>query len=62
VDYAVVDGAPMLAGCLACISCEAERMMAGGDHEIVVARPVAGRMTEGASPLLFLRRGYSAAA
>ena len=62
VDYSVVDGVPTLSGCLACIGCEAEQMLAGGDHEIVVARPVAGRMTEGASPLLFLRRGYSAAA
>lgn len=62
VAYSVDDGLPRLAGSLACISCEAERMLAGGDHEIVVARPVAGRMTEGASPLLFLRRGYSAAA
>jgi flavin reductase (DIM6/NTAB) family NADH-FMN oxidoreductase RutF len=62
VEHSVVDGLPRLGGSLACISCEAEQVLAGGDHEIVVARPIAGRMTEGAAPLLFVRRGYSAAA
>jgi flavin reductase (DIM6/NTAB) family NADH-FMN oxidoreductase RutF len=61
LDFEVVDGAPMLAGCLASIRCEAERLLSGGDHEIVVARPLAGHTTE-ADPLIFFRRGYRAAA
>jgi flavin reductase (DIM6/NTAB) family NADH-FMN oxidoreductase RutF len=62
LDYAVADGAPVLGGCLATIRCEAEHMLSGGDHEIVVARPVAGQISEHASPLIFFRRGYQAAA
>jgi flavin reductase (DIM6/NTAB) family NADH-FMN oxidoreductase RutF len=61
LDYEIVDGAPMLGGCLASIRCEAERLLSGGDHEIVVARPLAGHTTE-AAPLIFFRRGYQAAA
>jgi 3-hydroxy-9,10-secoandrosta-1,3,5(10)-triene-9,17-dione monooxygenase reductase component len=61
LDYEIVDGAPMLDGTLASIRCEAERVLAGGDHEIVVARPVAGHTTE-VDPLIFFRRGYRAAA
>jgi flavin reductase (DIM6/NTAB) family NADH-FMN oxidoreductase RutF len=61
IDYEVVDGAPMLGGCLASIRCEAQRLLSGGDHEIVVARPLAGHTTE-ADPLIFFRRGYRAAA
>jgi 3-hydroxy-9,10-secoandrosta-1,3,5(10)-triene-9,17-dione monooxygenase reductase component len=59
--FEVIDGAPVLAGCLASIRCEAEHIMSGGDHEIVVARPLAGHTTE-AAPLIFFRRGYKAAA
>jgi 3-hydroxy-9,10-secoandrosta-1,3,5(10)-triene-9,17-dione monooxygenase reductase component len=59
--YDVVDGAPVLSGCLATIRCAADRMLSGGDHEIVVARPLAGHTTE-AAPLIFFRRGYQAAA
>jgi flavin reductase (DIM6/NTAB) family NADH-FMN oxidoreductase RutF len=61
VEYAVRNGAPVLAGCLATIGCEIERTLSGGDHEIVVARPLAGHTTE-AAPLIFFRRGYQAAA
>jgi flavin reductase (DIM6/NTAB) family NADH-FMN oxidoreductase RutF len=61
LDFDVVDGAPVLAGCLASIRCEAERIVPGGDHEIVVARPLAGHTTE-AAPLIFFRRGYKLAA
>jgi flavin reductase (DIM6/NTAB) family NADH-FMN oxidoreductase RutF len=58
VEYTLVDGAPVLAGCLASISCRTEHTLAGGDHEIVVARPVAARTREDARALVFYRRGY----
>jgi 3-hydroxy-9,10-secoandrosta-1,3,5(10)-triene-9,17-dione monooxygenase reductase component len=61
VEYAVVDGAPVLAGCLATISCRTEHTLAGGDHEIVVARPIAAQTREDASALVFYRRGYQPA-
>jgi 3-hydroxy-9,10-secoandrosta-1,3,5(10)-triene-9,17-dione monooxygenase reductase component len=61
LDYQVVDGTPVLGGCLATIRCEAEKVLSGGDHEIVVARPLAGHTTD-AAPLIFFRRGYQAAA
>jgi flavin reductase (DIM6/NTAB) family NADH-FMN oxidoreductase RutF len=58
VDYTLVDGLPVLGGCLATIRCEAEQVYSGGDHEIVVARPIAGQTADDAAPLIFFRRGY----
>lgn len=53
-----VDGVPVLESGLAWAVCEVEQEVAGGDHAVVVARPVAGGTGTGDAPLIFFRSGY----
>ena len=58
VEYEVVDGAPALAGCLAWIVCDVDQELPGGDHAILVARPLSGRTGSASKPLIFYRSAY----
>lgn len=52
-------GLPVLAGTVAHLECEVERIDEGGDHEILLGRVVShGRHDEAPDPLLFYRGAY----
>lgn len=53
-----VDGIPVLAGTLGWVVCDVEYEVEGGDHAVVVARPVDGDAGPGDAPLIFFRSGY----
>ena len=55
-------GAPQLDGALAVVDCEVQEHLEGGDHEIVLARPVDLAVAEHRSPLLHFRGAYGALA
>jgi flavin reductase (DIM6/NTAB) family NADH-FMN oxidoreductase RutF len=51
-------GAPILTGALAWLDCRLERRITAGDHEIVLARPVAGEiLAPDAAPLIYADTG-----
>jgi flavin reductase (DIM6/NTAB) family NADH-FMN oxidoreductase RutF len=58
LGYRLEHGVPILDGCLAWIACEVESEQPGGDHAIVLGRPLAGRSDAGAAPLVFFRSSY----
>jgi flavin reductase (DIM6/NTAB) family NADH-FMN oxidoreductase RutF len=58
IAYQLEAGAPIIEGCLAAVICEVDRMLDGGDHEIVIGRPLAGHVQESGEPLIFFRNGY----
>ena len=52
-------GGPRLVGCLAAIGCRIERMLDGGDHELVLGRVLALHRADGPfRPLLFFGGRY----
>lgn len=51
-------GAPVLGGTLAHLECELVAVYPGGDHDIVVGRPVEAGENPGLTPLLFFRSTY----
>lgn len=52
-------GLPVLAGTVAHLECEVERIDDGGDHEILLGRVVShGKHAEGPDPLLFYQGAY----
>jgi flavin reductase (DIM6/NTAB) family NADH-FMN oxidoreductase RutF len=55
--YTLIEGAPVLDGCSAWLVCAVEDELPGGDHAIVIGRPVRGASTE-QEPLIFFRGGY----
>lgn len=51
-------GAPVLSDALACLDCELTARVAAGDHEIIVAHIVGGRILDPeAEPLLYTETG-----
>jgi flavin reductase (DIM6/NTAB) family NADH-FMN oxidoreductase RutF len=51
-------GAPILTDALAWLECRLERRVAAGDHEIAIARPVAGELlAPDAAPLVYADTG-----
>ena len=58
VHHETVDGVPVLGGTLAWLACEVDHELDGGDHVIVVARPLSGGSRPDCSPLVFFRSGY----
>ncbi|MDQ3875015.1 MAG: flavin reductase, partial [Actinomycetota bacterium] len=58
IPYHVHDDVPVLDGCLAWIVCEVESEVPGGDHAIMLGRPLAGDEGSGGSPLVFFRSAY----
>jgi flavin reductase (DIM6/NTAB) family NADH-FMN oxidoreductase RutF len=55
------DGLPRLAGCLARLSCTAERVTDGGDHAILIGRVAALEWQAEGRPLLYFRGRFEAA-
>jgi 3-hydroxy-9,10-secoandrosta-1,3,5(10)-triene-9,17-dione monooxygenase reductase component len=58
VAHRDVEGAPVVDGALAWIVCAVQRELDGGDHAIVLGRPLAGGAREGAGPLVYFRSRY----
>lgn len=52
-----IGGVPLLAGCIAHFQCALERVLPGGDHQLILGRVVALEQFEG-DPLLFYAGGY----
>jgi 3-hydroxy-9,10-secoandrosta-1,3,5(10)-triene-9,17-dione monooxygenase reductase component len=61
VPYTLIEGVPVLDGTLATLVCEVDRVLAGGDHEIVIGHPTTCTARPDAEPLIFLRNGYTRA-
>ena len=60
VDNEMVEGVPVLGGVLAWLVCEVERELEGGDHAILIGRPLATGDDPDARPLLFFGGRYHA--
>jgi flavin reductase (DIM6/NTAB) family NADH-FMN oxidoreductase RutF len=51
-------GVPLLDGALACLECENERVLDGGDHTIYLGRVIEGAIVGNAKPLLYYQGAY----
>jgi 3-hydroxy-9,10-secoandrosta-1,3,5(10)-triene-9,17-dione monooxygenase reductase component len=60
VPHESVEGVPVLGGVVAWLVCELERELEGGDHAILIGRPLASGSDPDAEPLLFYGGGYHA--
>jgi flavin reductase (DIM6/NTAB) family NADH-FMN oxidoreductase RutF len=58
VPHELVDGVPVLGGVLAWLACELEQDLPGGDHAILVGRPLEAGGDQDAEPLVFYGRRY----
>ena len=52
-------GAPLLEGSLACLECEIDGRLDGGDHTIVLGRVLDGEILSDEAPLLYFRGKYA---
>jgi flavin reductase (DIM6/NTAB) family NADH-FMN oxidoreductase RutF len=52
------EGAPVVAGSLAALTCEVDELLVRGDHTLVVGRVVEASSGEDAAALAYFRRGY----
>ena len=60
VPHELVDDVPVLAGVLAWLACELDRELDGGDHAILVGRPLeAGGDEDAPQPLVFFGGRYA---
>jgi len=53
-----VTGVPLLEGAIACLECERERALDGGDHTIYIGRVLEGAILGEGSPLLYYQGAY----
>jgi flavin reductase (DIM6/NTAB) family NADH-FMN oxidoreductase RutF len=53
VPHDLIDGVPVLAGAVAWLACGLEQESEGGDHTILLGRPIEAGAEEDAQPLLF---------
>jgi flavin reductase (DIM6/NTAB) family NADH-FMN oxidoreductase RutF len=53
-----VTGVPLLDRALACLECESERALDGGDHTIYLGRAVEGAILGDSKPLLYYQGAY----
>jgi len=53
VAHQLVDRLPVLDGAVAWLACELDHELEGGDHTILLGRPLQARIEEDAQPLLF---------
>jgi flavin reductase (DIM6/NTAB) family NADH-FMN oxidoreductase RutF len=60
VAHEIREGVPILADVLAWLACKTERELDGGDHAILIGRPLASGADAQARPLLFHRGAYHA--
>ena len=58
VPHDLVEGVPVLDGVLAWLVCAVERELEGGDHAILVCRPLEAGGDQDAQPLVFFSGGY----
>lgn len=54
------NGAPLLSGCIAYLSCRVRELIDAGDHVIVLADVTAHAITTKSEPLVFYQGGYRA--
>ena len=59
--HELVDGVPVLTGCVAWLTCALEAELEGGDHAILLGRPREADATPGRQPLVFHGGTYHAA-
>ena len=62
VPHELVDGVPVLGGAVAWLACELERELAGGDHTILLGRPLEAGADPTGQPLVFHGGRYHAGA
>ena len=62
IPHELVDGVPVLGGAVAWLACDLDRELEGGDHTIVLGRPLEAGSEPGAQPLVFYRGRYHAGA
>ena len=53
-----VTGSPLIAGAIAHLDCEVDRLVPGGDHTIAIGRVVGAASDPAKKPLIYFRRGY----
>ena len=53
IPHELVDGVPVLGGALAWLACELERELDGGDHTILLGRPLEAGADPAGQPLVF---------
>lgn len=53
VPHELVDGVPVLGGAVAWLACELDRELEGGDHTILLGRPLEAGSDPDAQPLVF---------
>jgi flavin reductase (DIM6/NTAB) family NADH-FMN oxidoreductase RutF len=58
--HRLVEGQPVLDGCLAYLICDLRQEVPGGDHAILIGSPVDGAADHGLRPLVHFRRAYHA--
>ena len=58
--YELVDGVPVLRGAVAWLACELDGELAGGDHTILLGRPLEAGTDPAARPLVFYGGGFHA--
>jgi 3-hydroxy-9,10-secoandrosta-1,3,5(10)-triene-9,17-dione monooxygenase reductase component len=58
VPHELVDGVPVLGGVLAWLACQLEQDLPGGDHAILIGRPLEAGGDLGTEPLVFYGRRY----
>lgn len=58
IEHVLLEGVPVITGCVAYFICDLVRELAGGDHAIVIGMPRAGVGDGAAEPLLFLQNSY----
>ena len=61
VPHELVDGVPVLDGCVAWLACELDQVLEGGDHAILLGRPLEADADAGLQPLVFYGGAYHAA-
>jgi 3-hydroxy-9,10-secoandrosta-1,3,5(10)-triene-9,17-dione monooxygenase reductase component len=60
--HELVDGMPVLGGCVAWLTCELDQELDGGDHAILIGRPLEAGADPERQPLVFYGGRYHAAA
>jgi 3-hydroxy-9,10-secoandrosta-1,3,5(10)-triene-9,17-dione monooxygenase reductase component len=53
VPHQLIDGVPVLDGAVAWLACELDHELEGGDHTIVLGRPIEAGTARDAQPLVF---------
>ena len=53
VEHELVDGVPVLGGAVAWLACELDRELDGGDHTILLGRPLEAGSDPAGQPLVF---------